>query len=76
MIGYFRSVNYFHLKKNQAEFLPFIRDTDTFQEQLSRVVKFGSESEGVEIFSLANAMKIKIIIFCIDYNGFQPVSYM
>lgn len=36
---------------------------------------FGAESEGIEIYSLADALKTKITIFCIDYRGFQPIQY-
>lgn len=69
MIGYFRSVNYQHMKAKKNK-LPC--DKDDFEKELKRVAQFGSESEGIELYSLAEAMNVKITIISIDKEGFHP----
>ncbi len=39
-------------------------------------MQFGQESEGIQIYALAEALQTRITIFCIDAGGFEPVYYM
>lgn len=74
IIGYFRSINYHNLIKNKSSFLPYTNGEEDFQITLERTRTFGSESEGVEINSLTDAMKTRLTIFCVDQDGLHPIQ--
>ena len=75
MIGYFRSANYNFIKNGAEQFKDFMDEHTTLDYYLNKVPVFGEESEGVELYSLADLFKVPLSIYCVKKDSINPIHY-
>jgi hypothetical protein len=73
LIAYLRSLNHAYLTNHQSQFSAYI-EGDMGQE-FAAVLNFGRESEGVELFAMAELLRMRITIMMVHRENFQEIVF-
>ena len=71
LVSYFRSLNHQCLALHRAEFDDYA-DVDT---ELSRILTYGQESEGIELLSMAKVLNATIVVMAVLHGSIQELVY-
>jgi hypothetical protein len=73
-IAYLRSLNHQHIRDHRGQFAAFIEGN--FEREQGKVLVFGREAEGIELFAMAELLKVRLTIMMVHKENFQQIVYM